>query len=97
MLSDALLIDGNNDDPPSTIVHVSWLLNGPLTVLAAVLGAIGNLYSVQILAKLSIRPTTRLYLSFLSIANSAVCICSLFFYSTAEMFRPLIGDANLFQ
>uniref|UniRef100_A0A914X8W9 G-protein coupled receptors family 1 profile domain-containing protein n=1 Tax=Plectus sambesii TaxID=2011161 RepID=A0A914X8W9_9BILA len=75
----------------------SWLLNGPVTTVTAVLGALGNLSSVFMLRMFAIRHTIRLYLSVLAGCNAVVCVCSLFFYSSGEMLRPFIGTNKLLQ
>lgn len=75
----------------------SWVLNGPVTTITAVLGALGNISSVFMLRMFAIRHTIRLYLSVLSGCNAVVCVCSLFFYSSGEMLRPFIGTNKLLQ
>lgn len=79
------------------IQFTSWILNGPITTLTAVLGALGNMSSIFMLRMFAIRHTIRLYLSVLAGCNAVVCVCSLFFYSSGEMLRPFIGANKLLQ
>uniref|UniRef100_F1L6M3 FMRFamide receptor n=1 Tax=Ascaris suum TaxID=6253 RepID=F1L6M3_ASCSU len=75
----------------------TWTITGPVTTTIAVLGVWGNLVSLKIFRSLSIRPSVRLYLSVLAIANSFVSFCSIWYYSLAEMLKPLLGTIRFFQ
>ncbi|VDK45167.1 unnamed protein product [Anisakis simplex] len=76
---------------------ITWIITGPVTTIVAVFGVCSNLFSLNILRSLAIRPSIRLYLSVLAIANSFVSFCSIWYYSLAEILKPLFGTISFFQ